>query len=125
MVSLANPAHNAEQDSGTCNCEERGGGREKEREEGKGKRGGRGREGEWKRDSRWVGVLHGKYVYSTLALEKEREIVKEVTALRKENQYAVMLYKDAYNRIIIYTGSRDSLENHMHTYIYIQAAATA
>ena len=34
--------------------------------------------------------VHGKYVYSTLALEKEREIVKEETALRK--QYAVMLY---------------------------------
>ena len=29
--------------------------------------------------------LHGKYVYSTLALGKEREIVKEETALRKEN----------------------------------------
>ena len=28
-------------------------------------------------------VLHGKYVYSTLALEREREIVKEETALRK------------------------------------------
>ena len=27
--------------------------------------------------------VHGKYVYSTLALEKEREIVKEETALRK------------------------------------------
>ena len=32
--------------------------------------------------------VHGKYVYSTLALGKEREIVKEETALRKE--YAVM-----------------------------------
>ena len=41
-------------------------------------------------------TVHGKYVYSTLALEKEREIVKEETALRKEKeaQYAVMLYKD-------------------------------
>ena len=29
--------------------------------------------------------VHGKYVYSTLALGKEREIVKEETALRKEN----------------------------------------
>ena len=28
--------------------------------------------------------IHGKYVYSTLALEEEREIVKEETALRKE-----------------------------------------
>ena len=55
-------------------------------------------------------------MYSRLALEKEREIV---TALRKE--YAVMymemymymykLYKDAYNRIYMYT--------------YIQAAAVA
>ena len=51
-------------------------------------------------------------MYTTLALEKEREIVKEETALRKEK--AVMLYKDVYNRI--YTGSRDGLENHMHTY---------
>ena len=55
-------------------------------------------------------------MYSTLALEKEREIVKEETALRKEKkQCAVMymymymykLYKDVYNPI------------------YIQAAATA
>ena len=30
--------------------------------------------------------VHGKYVYSTLALEKEREIVKEETALRKEKE---------------------------------------
>ena len=52
-------------------------------------------------------------MYSTLALEKEREIVKEETALRKEKEavccYAVQSY--------IYTGSRDGLENHMHTYI--------
>ena len=35
--------------------------------------------------------VHGKYVYSTLALGKEREIVKEETALRKrKKQYAVM-----------------------------------
>ena len=27
-----------------------------------------------------------------------------------------MLYKDAHNRIYIYTGSRDSLENCMHVY---------
>ena len=40
-------------------------------------------------------------MYSTLALEKEREIVKEETALRKEKEavYAVMLYKDAYNHV--------------------------
>ena len=31
-------------------------------------------------------IVHGKYVYSTLALEKEREIVKEETALRKEKE---------------------------------------
>ena len=30
--------------------------------------------------------VHGKYVYSTLALEKEREIVKEETALRNEKE---------------------------------------
>ena len=36
-------------------------------------------------------VVHGKYVYSTLALEKEREIVKEETALRKEKE-AVCCY---------------------------------
>ena len=35
--------------------------------------------------------LHRKYVYSTLALEKEREIVKEETALRKEKE-AVCCY---------------------------------
>ena len=28
-------------------------------------------------------IIHGKYVYSTLALGKEREIVKEETALTK------------------------------------------
>ena len=46
-------------------------------------------------------------MYSTLALEKGREIVQEQTALkeRRKKQYAVMymymykLYKDAYNRI--------------------------
>ena len=52
-------------------------------------------------------------MYSTLALGKEREIVKEETALRKEYaviyMYMYMLYKDAYNRI----------------YNNIQAAATA
>ena len=55
-------------------------------------------------------------MYSTLALEKEREIVKEETALRKEKEavYAVMymymymymymqLYKDAHNRIYTQT----------------------
>ena len=35
--------------------------------------------------------VHGKYVYSTLALGKEREIVKEETALRKEKE-AVCCY---------------------------------
>ena len=35
--------------------------------------------------------VHGKYVYSTLALGKEREIVKEETALRKEKE-AVYCY---------------------------------
>ena len=74
-----------------------------------------------------MGCMYGKYVYSTLALGKEGEIVKEETPLRKE--YAVMymymymykLYKDAYNCIYIYiyiqtpTGSCNGLENHMHT----------
>ena len=36
-------------------------------------------------------TMYGKYVYSTLALEKEREIVKEETALRKEKE-AVCCY---------------------------------
>ena len=36
-------------------------------------------------------TVHGKYVYSTLALGKEREIVKEETALRKEKE-AVCCY---------------------------------
>jgi hypothetical protein len=42
--------------------------------------------------------VHGKYVYSTLALGKEREIVKEETALRKEKE-AVCCYVhvDMYN----------------------------
>ena len=35
--------------------------------------------------------VHGKYVYSTLALGKEREIVKEETDLRKEKE-AVCCY---------------------------------
>ena len=30
--------------------------------------------------------IHGKYVHSTLALGKEREIMKEETALRKEKE---------------------------------------
>ena len=30
--------------------------------------------------------MHGKYVYSTLALGKEREIVKEETAPKKEKE---------------------------------------
>ena len=60
--------------------------------------------------------------------------MKEETALRKEKEaYAVMymykLYKDAHNRIYTQTptGSRNGLENHMHTqhvctctlYVYI------
>ena len=36
--------------------------------------------------------IHGKYVYSTLALGKERETVKEETALRKEKE-AVCCYR--------------------------------
>ena len=35
--------------------------------------------------------LHGKYVYSTLVLGKERETVKEETAVRKEKE-AVCCY---------------------------------
>ena len=38
-----------------------------------------------------VRMHNGKYVYSTLALGKEREIVKEETALRKEEE-AVCCY---------------------------------
>ena len=59
-------------------------------------------------------------MYSTLALEKERELVKEETALRKEKEavccYAVQGCIQSY----IYTGSCDGLENHMHTYVYIR-----
>ena len=39
--------------------------------------------------------VHAKYVYSTLALGKEREIVKEETALRKEKE-AVCCYVHLY-----------------------------
>ena len=35
--------------------------------------------------------MHGKYVYSTLALGKQTEIVKEETVLRKEKE-AVCCY---------------------------------
>ena len=38
-----------------------------------------------------VQCIYNNYVYSTLALEKEREIVKEETALRKERE-AVCCY---------------------------------
>ena len=62
-------------------------------------------------------------MYSTLALEKEREIVKEETALGKEKEavrcFAVQECIQSY--IHVYTGSRrDGLENHMHTYVYIR-----
>ena len=58
--------------------------------------GGReGKEGQKKNEAQQevnVSVhVHGKYVYSTLALGKEREIVKEETALRKEKE-AVCCY---------------------------------
>ena len=66
--------------------------------------------------------VHGKYVYSTLALGKEREIVKEETARKeRKKQYAVMymymykLYKDAHN--CMYT--------HIHIYIHKHQQATA
>jgi hypothetical protein len=36
--------------------------------------------------------IHGKYVYSTLALEKEREIVKEETALERSNMHVLHCY---------------------------------
>ena len=59
-------------------------------------------------------------MYSTLALEKEREIVKKETALRKEKEaaccYAVQGCIRSYT--CIYTGSRDGLENHMYMYMY-------
>ena len=74
-------------------------------------------------DSNTLFYIHGKYVYSTPALEKEREIVKEVTVLRKEKE-AVFCYAV---QGCVYTGSHNGLENHMHMYIYIyiQAAMTA
>ena len=64
--------------------------------------------------------IYMENVYSTLALEKEREIVKEETALRKKKEavccYAVQGCIQSY----IYIGSRDGLENHMHTYVYMR-----
>ena len=41
--------------------------------------------GPWRRTATVI-RLHGKYVYSTLALEREREIVKEETAFTKEKE---------------------------------------
>ena len=71
--------------------------------------------------------VHGKYVYSTQALEKEREIVKEETALRKEIEavccYAVQGCIQSYN--YIYRQPRRLRKPHAHVYIYIRAAATA
>ena len=49
--------------------------------------------------------IHGKYVYSTLALEKEREIVKAETALRKEKEAVhcyVQVHHDHINKSIAY-----------------------
>ena len=46
-------------------------------------------------------IVHGKYVYSTLALGKEREIVKEETALLRKEKEAVCCYVHVY--IYIYT----------------------
>ena len=61
--------------------------------------------------------VHGKYVYSTLALEKEREIVKEETALRKEKEavccYAVQGCIQSYN--YIYRQPRRLRKPHAHT----------
>ena len=76
---------------------EREGGREAEREGGReGER--EGKEGRKKNEAQQeVNApvhVHGKHVYSTLALGKEREIVKEETALRKEKE-AVCCYVHA------------------------------
>ena len=69
-------------------------------------------------------------MYSTLALGKEREIVKEETALRKEKE-AVCCYVHVHVLAVqgcvytVYTGSRDGLGKHTHMHIHTQAAATA
>ena len=84
--------------------------------------------------------MHGKYVYST-ALEKEREIVKEETALRRKKQYAVMyMYMcrctcvDVHwctciscTRIhtIVYIYRQPWRLRKTHAHVYIQAAVTA
>ena len=57
-------------------------------------------------------------MYSTLALENEREIVKEETALRKEKE-AVCCYA-VHNRIYIQAAVTAYIENHMHTQIDIK-----
>ena len=75
--------------------------------------------------------IHGKYVYSTLALKKGK--FKKETSLRKEKegQYTVMYSCTRMLIIYIYRqprrlrklhahahthiGSRDGLENYMHT----------
>ena len=58
----------------------------------------------------------------TLALEKEREIVKEETALRKEKEavccYAVQGCIQSYN--YIYRQPRRLRKPHAHVYIYRQ-----
>ena len=62
-------------------------------------------------------------MYSTLALGKEREIVKEETVLRKEKEavccyvHIYKLYKDAYNRIYTETNRqpRRLRKPHAHT----------
>ena len=58
------------------------------------------------------------YIYSTLALAKEREIVKEETALRKEKEAVCCYAVQGCIIIYVYIGNRDGLEDHMHTYIY-------
>ena len=53
-------------------------------------------------------TVHGKYGYSTLALKKEREIVKEETALRKEKEAVCCYEKEA---VCCYV--------HVHVYIHV------
>ena len=62
-------------------------------------------------------------MYSTLALEKEREIVKEETALRKEKEavyyYAVQGSIQSYSYIILYRQPQQLRKPHAHVYTCI------
>ena len=65
--------------------------------------------------------VYGKYVYSTLALGKEREIVKEETALRKEKE-AVCCYVHVHVQTVqgcIYMYMYIHVHVHVHVYVCV------